>query len=55
MTTNRQLPFNVNGPEVQRVCPAVARLLMNDGVDEEARRTLLAMMIAATGEPTERN
>ena len=48
MNTNRQLPFDVDDPEVQRACRAVARLLLGDAGEEEARRTMLAVMIAAT-------
>ena len=50
MNANRQLPFDVDDPEVQRACRAVARLLMDDAGDEEARRTVLAVMIAAMGD-----
>ena len=50
MNANRQLPFDVHDPEVQRACRAVARLLMDDAGDEEARRTVLAVMIAAMGD-----
>ena len=47
MDSKRQLPFDVDDPEVQRVCRAVLRLLMDDAGDEEARRTILAIMIGA--------
>ena len=50
MDTKRQLPFDVEDPEVQRVCRAVARLLMDDAGELEAHRTILAVMIAAIGE-----
>lgn len=53
MDTNacKRLPFDVNDPEVQRACRAVARLLMDDAGEKEAHRTVLAMMVAATGGP----
>ena len=50
MNASKQLPFDVDDPEVQRACRAVLRLLMDDAGDTEAHRTILAVMIAATGE-----
>ena len=43
---NRQPPFDVDDPEVQRACRAVARLLLGDAGEEEARRTIVLEMIA---------
>jgi hypothetical protein len=50
MNANTELPFDVDNPEVQRACPDVARLLMGDAGELEARRTILAIMIAAMGD-----
>ena len=41
MNANRQLPFDVDDAEVQHACRAVARLLMHDAGEEEARRAML--------------
>ena len=49
MHASRQLPFDVDDPKVQRACRAVAWLLMGDAGEQEARRTVLAVLIAATG------
>jgi hypothetical protein len=50
MNANKTLPFDLDDPEVYRVCRAVSRLLMNATGEEEARRTILAVMVFATGE-----
>ena len=47
MNANKELPFDVDDPEVQRARRAVARLLMDAAGEVEARRTILAVMIAA--------
>jgi hypothetical protein len=49
MNTNKELPFDVDDPEVRCVCQAVARLLMAAAGEVEAHRTILAVMIAAIG------
>jgi len=53
METIKQPPFDVNDPQIQRVCRVVARLLLGNGGKEESRCTLLAVMLAATGEQQE--
>jgi hypothetical protein len=51
MNANRvPAPFDVNDPEVQRTCRAVAQLLCGRAGDEEARCTVLAVMVAVTGD-----
>jgi hypothetical protein len=50
MNANKILPFDVDDPEVKLACLAVARLLTGFSSGTEARRTLLAVLIAAIGE-----